>query len=107
MAGSIIHVCMADIIIHVLLFELFFLFEPDLDLRLPIAGSFSRGLPSFGAISLPGEYRLCKRDASAYYKEACFLKLMLSSACCNKFLILWDLVSSFFEVSFWAEALES
>ena len=31
---------------------------------------------------------------------------MLSAVCCNKFLTLWDLVSSVFEVSFWAEALE-
>ena len=34
------------------------------------------------------------------------LKSMLSAVCCNKFLTLWDLVSSVFEVSFWAEALE-
>ena len=30
----------------------FSLFESDLDLRLRVAGSLSRGLPSFGAISL-------------------------------------------------------
>ena len=35
-----------------------------------------------------------------------FLKMMLSAVCCNKFLTLWDLVSSAFEVSFRAEALE-
>ena len=35
-----------------------------------------------------------------------FIKLMLSSVCCNKLLALWNLVSSVFEVSFWAEALE-
>ena len=29
------------------------------------------------------------------------LKLMLSAVCCDKFLTLWDLVSSVFEVSFW------
>ena len=34
------------------------------------------------------------------------LKLMLSAVCCNKFLTLWDLVSSVFEVSFWAKAFE-
>ena len=35
-----------------------------------------------------------------------YLKLMLSAVCYNTFLTLWDLVSSVFEVSFWAEALE-
>ena len=35
-----------------------------------------------------------------------FLKLVLSGVCCNKFLTLWDLVSSVFEVSFRAEAFE-
>ena len=45
---------MANSIIHFLLFGLFFsLFEPDLGLRLRIAGSLSRGLPSSGAASLP------------------------------------------------------
>ena len=45
---------MANSIIHFLLFELFFsLFESGLDLRLRIAGSLSRGLPPFGAVSLP------------------------------------------------------
>ena len=34
------------------------------------------------------------------------LKLMLSVVCCNKFLILWNLMSSVFEVSFWAKAFE-
>ena len=34
------------------------------------------------------------------------LKLVLSAVCCNKFLTLWDLVSSVFEVSFWAKAFE-
>ena len=34
------------------------------------------------------------------------LKLMLSAVCCNKFLTLWDLVSSVFEVSFWTKAFE-
>ena len=34
------------------------------------------------------------------------LKLMLSAVCCDKFLTLWDLVSSVFEVSFWAKAFE-
>ena len=34
------------------------------------------------------------------------LKLMLSAVCCNKFLTLWDLVSSVFEVSFCAKAFE-
>ena len=34
------------------------------------------------------------------------LKLMLSTVCCDKFLTLWDLVSSVFEVSFWAKAFE-
>ena len=46
---------MANNIIHFPLFGLFFsLFEPDQDLRLRIAGSCSSGLPSFGAVSLPG-----------------------------------------------------
>ena len=54
MADSIIHLYRVDSIIHVLLFELFFsLFEPDLDLRLRIACSFSGGLTYFGTISLP------------------------------------------------------
>ena len=45
---------MANSIIHFLLFGLFFsLFEPDLGLRLRIAGSLSRGLPSSGAALLP------------------------------------------------------
>ena len=45
---------MANSLIHFLLFELFFsLFESDLDLRLRIAGSLSRELQSFGAVSLP------------------------------------------------------
>ena len=45
---------MAISIIHFLLFGLFFsLFEPDLGLRLRIAGLLSRGLPSSGAASLP------------------------------------------------------
>ena len=45
---------MANSIIHFLLFGLFFsLFEPDLGLRLRIAGSLSRGLPFSGAASLP------------------------------------------------------
>ena len=34
-----------------------------------------------------------------------FVKLMLSSVCCNKFLILWDMVNSVFEVSFRSEVL--
>ena len=34
------------------------------------------------------------------------LKLMLSAVCCDKFLTLWDLVSSVFEFSFWAKAFE-
>ena len=34
------------------------------------------------------------------------LKLVLSAVCCIKFLILWDLVSLVFEVSFWAKAFE-
>ena len=34
------------------------------------------------------------------------LKLMLSAVCYNKFSTLWDLVSSVFEVSFWANAFE-
>ena len=34
------------------------------------------------------------------------LKLMLSAACCDKFLTLWDLVSSVFVVSFWAKVFE-
>ena len=34
------------------------------------------------------------------------LKLMLSAVCCDKFLTLWDLVSSVFEVSFWAKSFE-
>ena len=45
---------MADSIIHILNFKLFFfLLEPDLDLRLRVMDSLSRRLPSFGAISLP------------------------------------------------------
>ena len=45
---------MANSIIHFLLFGLFFsLIEPDLGLRLRVAGSLSRGLPSSGAASLP------------------------------------------------------
>ena len=44
---------MANSIIHFLFFVLFFsLFEPDLGLRLRIAGSLSRELPSSGAASL-------------------------------------------------------
>ena len=34
------------------------------------------------------------------------LKLMLSAVRCDKFLALWDLVSSVFEVIFWAKAFE-
>ena len=33
------------------------------------------------------------------------LKLMLSAVCCDKFLTLWDLVNSVFEVSFWRKPL--
>ena len=45
---------MADIIIPILLFEIFFfVYEPDLNLGLRVAGSPSRGLPSFGTVSLP------------------------------------------------------
>ena len=50
---------MANGIIHFLLFGLFSsLFEPDLGLRLRIAGSLSRGLPSSGAALLRRDYRL-------------------------------------------------
>ena len=35
-------------------------------------------------------------------RRDCF-KWMLSAVCCDKFLTLWDLVSSVFEVSFWAK----
>ena len=34
------------------------------------------------------------------------LKLMLSAVCCDKFLTMWDLVSSVFEVSSWVKAFE-
>ena len=45
---------MAGSIIHFLFFEICFsIFEPDLDLLLQIVGLLSRGLPSYGAISLP------------------------------------------------------
>ena len=45
---------MAGSIIHFLYFEIFLsLFESDLDLLLQIVGSLSRGLPSYGAVSLP------------------------------------------------------
>ena len=178
---------MANSIIHFLLFGLFFsLFEPDLGLRLRIAGSLSRGLPSsgvaslprglpssgaaslprglpssgaaslpgglpsFGVASLPGDYRLSVRhhyrgitvfrswmlprttralanSGFAFEGTTVFrrgiatggitvfrsrmlpliarrrrdcLKLMLSAVCCYKFLTLWDLVGSVFEVSF-------
>ena len=85
----------------------FFLSEPDLDLRFRVAGSLSgellfrydiasEGITVFRSLMLPFVARR-RRD---------FLKLMLSSVCCNTFLTLWDLVSSVFEVSFWAEALE-
>ena len=60
---------MTNSIIHFLLFEIFFsLFEPDLDFRLRIAGSLSRGLPSFGAVSLPRGLPSSKQDSSAYCK---------------------------------------
>ena len=56
---------MANSIIHFLLFGLFFsLFEPDLGLRLRIAGSLSRGLPSSGAASLPTKGLLSSDAAS-------------------------------------------
>ena len=100
---------MADIILHFLLFELFSsLFEPDLDLRLRISGSLSRGLSYFGAISLPRglpSFGAISLSLGARRRRD-FLKLMLSAVCCNKFLTLWDPVSSVFEVSFWAEAFE-
>ena len=38
-------------------------------------------------------------------RRDCF-KVMLSAVCCDNFLMLWDLVSSIFEVSFWAKAFE-
>ena len=100
---------MAESIIHILLFELFFLFvrarsgfalassgfanEGTSLFRCDIA---SEGISVFRSEMLPLLARR-RRD---------FLKLMLSSECCNKFLTLWDLMSSVFEVSFWAEALE-
>ena len=83
----------------------FFKSEPDLDLRFRVAGSLSgellflydiasEGITVFRSLMLPFVARR-RRD---------FLKLMLSSV--YTFLTLWDLVSSVFEVSFWAEALE-
>ena len=100
---------MADSIIYVLLFELCFsLFEPDLDLRLRIAGSLSRGLPVLRS-------DIASEGISVFRSEMLpliarrrrdFLKLMMSAVCCNKFLALWDLVSSVFEVSVWTEAFE-
>ena len=196
---------MANSIIHFPLFGLVFsLFESDLGLRVRIAGSLSRvlpssgavslprgisssgaaplsralpssgaaslpgGLPSFGAASLPGNYRLSVRHRyrgitvfrcgiatggitvfrsrmlpltarTLANSEVAFegatvfrcgiatggiavfrsrtlplnprrrrdcLKLMLSAVWCDKFLTLWDLVSSVFEVSFWAKAFQ-
>ena len=41
----------------------------------------------------------------AWRRRDC-LKLMLSAVCCDKFLTLWDLMRSIFEVSFWACAFE-
>ena len=76
--------------------------------RLRIAGSLSRGLPSFGAVSLPGGitvFRSRMLPLIARRRRDC-LKLMLSAVCYDKFLTLWDLVSSVFEVSFWAKAFE-
>ena len=40
-----------------------------LDLRLRVTGLLLRGLPYFGAISLGGDGRLSKRDASTCCKE--------------------------------------
>ena len=109
-AESIVYMRLADSIIHILFFELLlFLFEPGLDLRcLQVEGSLPRGLPSFGVISFPRGLPSFEARSFRLLQGGGEVKLMmLSSICCNKFLTLWDLVSSLFEVSFWAEALES
>ena len=84
------------------------LFEPDRDFRLQIAGSLSRGLQQyFGAISLPrGLPPFEARSLRLLQGGGDCLKLVLCAVCCNKFLTFWDLVSSVFKVSFWAEVFE-
>ena len=89
---------MADSIIYFLLFESFFsLFELDLDLRLLIPTSLSRGLPLSVRYRFEGTivFRSDMLPLIARRRRD-FHKLMLSAVCCNKFLILWDLVSSVF-----------
>ena len=54
-------------------------------------GIATGGIPVFRSRMLPLFARR-RRDC---------LKLMLSVVCCDKFLTLWDLVNSVFEVSFW------
>ena len=62
---------------------------------------FRRGIASQEAIIFRGEmFPLVAR------RRHDFVKLILSSVCCNKVLTLWDLAGSVFEVSFWGEALE-
>ena len=70
-----------------------FAFEGAIVFRCDIA---SVGITVFRSETLPLVARR-RRD---------FFKLTLSSVCCNKFLTLGDLVSSVFDVSFWAEAYE-
>ena len=100
---------MADSIIHVLFFEiLFFYIRARSRLALANSGFALEGTTVF-------MYDIASEGIAVFRSEILpliarrrrnFHKLVLSAVCCNKFLTLWDLVSSIFEVSFWAEVLE-
>ena len=61
---------------------------------------FRRGIAT-GGITV---FRSKMLPLIARRRRDCF-KLMLSAVYCDKFLTLWDLVSSVFEVSFWRKPL--
>ena len=91
---------MAESIIHVLLFNFFFFsFEPDLDLSvLANSGFASEGTTAFRCDIASEGIAVFRSEILPLNAKRMrdFFKLLLSTVCCNKFLTLWDLVSSVF-----------
>ena len=100
---------MSDSIIYVLFFEIFVLFiRARSGFGLANSGFAFEGTIVFRCDIVSEEITVFRSKMLPLFarRRRDSLKSMLSAVCCNKFLTLWDLVSSVFEVILWAEAFE-
>ena len=93
---------MVDGIIHILLSDFFFSFRARCRFALANSGFVFEGATVFRCDIAPKGITVFRSKMLPFIarRRRDFLKLVLSSVCCNKFMTLWDLLSSAFEVSF-------